>query len=344
MIHLYLGLTIFSFLITSILTVPFINFLYKIKFRRQKQITLDFQNKRTTIFDKFHSQKQGTPVGGGILIILAVTLIFLIILPIMQISNIYISQNYNFLTEIFIIFFTFLSFGLLGLYDDILKFFNFKKSGFFGLRMKHKLFLQFFLATIISLLIHFNLKIDFIYLPLFGPIKLGFMFIPISVIFITSFANFFNITDGLDGLSCGLLMVALFAFSILAGSSFDTPISIFISLWIGSLIAFLYFNVYPARIWLGDVGALSFGATLAVIALILGKIIPLAIVGGLFIVEGLSSAAQIISKKYFGKKLLPAAPLHLTLQRNGWEEPKIVSRAWLAALMLAVFGLWLGLI
>ncbi len=343
MIHLYLGLVLFSFLITSVLVVPFINILYQLKFQRKKQKTLDFQNKRTPVFDKFHSQKSGTPVGGGILIILSVSLMFLLILPILKISRIYVSQNYNLASETQIIFFTFLSFGLLGLYDDILKFFDIRKTGFFGLRMKHKLLLQLFLATIISLLIYIKLQINFIYIPFLGPINLGILFLPISIFFIVSFANFFNITDGLDGLSSGLLIIALFAFSVLAGSSLDTPVSIFLSLWIGALIAFLYFNVYPARIWLGDVGALSFGATLAVIALILGKVLPLLIVGGVFIAEGLSSAFQIISKKYFGKKILPAAPIHLTLQKIGWEEPKIVSRAWLAGIILAIFGLWLGL-
>ncbi|MFA5532192.1 MAG: phospho-N-acetylmuramoyl-pentapeptide-transferase, partial [Candidatus Shapirobacteria bacterium] len=153
----------------------------------------------------------------------------------------------------------------------------------------------------------------------------------------------FNITDGLDGLSCGLLMIALFAFWFLSNNSLDTPISLFLSLWLGALIAFLYFNIYPARIWLGDVGALSFGATFAVIALLLGKIVPLLIVGAPFIVEGMSSAIQIFSKKYFKKKVFPAAPLHLTLQKIGWEEPKIVSRAWLAGIILAIFGIWLGI-
>ena len=138
-------------------------------------------------------------------------------------------------------------------------------------------------------------------------------------------------------------MIALFAFWFLSNSSLDTPTSLFLSLWLGSLIAFLYFNIYPARIIMGDVGALSFGATFAVIAILLGKIVPLVIIGSPFIVEGMSSAIQIFSKKYLGKKIFPAAPLHLTLQKIGWEEPKIVTRAWLAGIILAIFGLWLGL-
>lgn len=343
MMHLYLGLLLFSFLITSILVVPFINILYKLKFQRQVQKTTDFQNKRTTIFDKFHNQKSGTPVGGGLLIIAVVFILFTILFPILKFSRIFISSNYNINNEISIIFFTFISFGMLGLYDDIMKFFGFKKTGFFGLRMIYKLILQIIISLIISLMIYFQLRIDFIYVPFFGAIKLGLFFIPISVIFITGFANFFNITDGLDGLSCGLLTFALFAFWILASTSMDTVISAFVALWIGALIAFLYFNVFPARIWLGDVGSLSFGATFAVIALLLGKVVPLIIVGAPFIIEGMSSAIQLFSKKYLHKKVFPAAPLHLTLQHIGWEEPKIVSRAWLAGIILAIFGLWLGL-
>lgn len=343
MIQLYLGLLLFSFLVTSILVVPFINLLYKLKFQRQKQKTLDFQDNQTPIFDKFHNSKSGTPVGGGLLIIVSVLILFTILFPILKFSNIFISANYNIAQELGIIFFTFIGFGLLGLYDDIMKFFNFKKTGFFGLKMRHKLILQLLLATIISVFIYAQMGMNFIYLPFLGAINLGLFFIPISVIIITGFANFFNITDGLDGLSCGLLMIALFAFWFLSSSSIDTPISIFLALWIGSLIAFLYFNVYPARIWLGDVGSLSFGATIAVIALLLGKVVPLLIVGSPFIIEGMSSAIQIISKKYFGRKVFPAAPIHLSLQQLGWEEPKIVTRAWLAGIILAIFGLWLGL-
>jgi phospho-N-acetylmuramoyl-pentapeptide-transferase len=325
------------------LVVPFINLLYKFKFQRQTQKTTDFQNKRATIFDKFHNQKSGTPVGGGLLIIVTVSVLFILLFPILKFSKIFISSNYTITHEIAILFFTFISFGLLGLYDDILKFFGFKKTGFFGLRMIYKLILQLIISLIISLMIYFQLRIDFIYLPFFGVINLGWLFIPVSVVFITGFANFFNITDGLDGLSCGLLMFALFAFWILASTSMDTVLSSFLALWIGSLIAFLYFNVYPARIWLGDVGSLSFGATFAVIALLLGKVVPLLIVGSPFIIEGLSSTIQLFSKKYFHKKIFPAAPIHLTLQNLGWEEPKIVFRAWLAGIILAVFGLWLGL-
>ncbi len=343
MIHLYLGMLLVSFFLTSILVIPFINLLYKLKFQRQKQVTLDFQNKRTPIFDKFHAAKAGTPVGGGILIVFSVCLLFLCTLPLLKISRIFISTNYKMGHELFIMFYTFLSFGIIGLYDDIMKFFGFAKTGFFGLRMKHKLILQFIAAGIAALLLYYNLGIDFIYIPFAGAIRLGIFYIPFATTLIVAFANFFNITDGLDGLSCGLLMISLFAFWVLAGTSADTPISIFLALWLGSIIAFLYFNVSPARIWLGDVGALSFGATFALIALLLGKVVPLIIVGLPFIVEGMSSLIQIFSKRYLGRKIFPAAPIHLTLQYLSWTETKIVARAWLAGIILAIFALWLGI-
>lgn len=344
MISLYLGLVIFSFLVTSVLVVPFINLLYKLKFYRRVQKTTDAQGQRTKIFDKFHNAKAGTPVGGGLLVIAATFLLYLILFPILSFLGTYIRTAYKMTDELNVLFFTFVSFGLLGFYDDIKKFFGFEKTGFFGLRMRHKFIIQWVLAFVISALMYFNLKIDIINIPSLGVLRLGPIFIPLAAFVIVSFANAFNITDGLDGLSSGLLLICLFAFWILSHTSLDTPLSVFIALWIGSLVAFLYFNIYPARIILGDVGALSFGATLAVVGLLIGKVVALAIIGGIFIVEGASSLIQILSKKFFKKRAFTVAPFHLWLQNQGWEEPKIVMRAWLAGIMLAVLGLWLAYI
>ena len=241
-------------------------------------------------------------------------------------------------------FFTFLSFGILGLYDDIKKFFRVDNTGFFGLRLGQKLVLQILLAVIISLMLHINLDINFLYIPFFGTIVLGPLYVPFATLFIVSFANAVNITDGLDGLASGVLMISLFGLWVLSSSILDVPLSVFLALWIGSLISFLYFNVYPARIILGDVGALSFGATLAVVGLLLGKVVALSIIGSIFVIEVSSSLIQLLSKKITKKKVFVAAPLHLTLQEKGWEEPKIVQRAWLMQIMLTIVGLWLAML
>lgn len=341
---LFLGLLIFSFIINSALVVPFINLLYKLRFLRRQQKTRDFLGKLTPIFNKLHKHKAGTPVGGGLLIIATVAILYAILFPLISFLGVYVTAVYPIKEELNIIFFSFISFGLLGLYDDFKKFFGFEQSGFFGLRLRHKFLIQWVLALTIALLLYFNLGINFVHIPLFGIIRLGWWYIPFAAFVIVSFANAFNITDGLDGLSCGLLLICLFAFWILSSSILDTTLSVFLSLWIGALIAFLYFNVYPARIWLGDVGALSFGATLAVVGLLLGKIMALVVIGGLFVVEIASSLSQMVVKKFLKRKLFAAAPFHLWLQYKGWEEPKIVFRAWLAGIMLAIFGLWLAVI
>lgn len=341
---LYLGLLLFSFSITSVLIVPFINLLYKLKFLRKVQKTKDFLGQHSVIFDKFNRSKAGTPVGGGLLIILVVFFLYLFLFPLLQQVGVYITRSYPTVDELNIIFFTFISFGLLGLYDDLMKFFGLARLGIFGLRMRHKFLIQWILALIISLMLFQNLKIDFVNIPFMNVLKLGWLYVPFSAFVIVAFTNAFNITDGMDGLSSGLAMICLFAFWLLSHTTLDTPLSVFLSLWIGALIAFLYFNVYPSRIFLGDSGALSFGATLAVVGLLIGKIVALVIIGGVFVMEISSSLLQILSKKLLGRKIFAVAPLHLWLQNRGWEEPKVVMRAWLAGILLAIFGIWLAVI
>lgn len=330
----FLGLSILSFLLTAILLFPFLDFLYQRHFRRLKQKTRDALNQPTPIFDKFHSWKAGTPIGGGVLMIVVVTLLTLWSYALLGIQ----AKPW----EIFVLLFTFLSFGLLGFYDDIRKIFGVEDSGFFGLRLRYKLILQIALALIIGVIFYFKLGHDFIYIHWIGMVPIGPFFIPLTVFIVVAFTNAFNITDGLDGLSSGLLLISLVAFWLIAASLLDPTLAVFIAVWIGALLAFLYFNIYPARIYLGDVGALSFGATMAVVGLLTGKVLALAIVGGVFVLEVGSSLIQLLGKKYFGRKFFLVAPLHLWLQERGWEEPKIVMRAWIVGVIFAIFGLWLA--
>src|SRR3989344_5088669 len=274
----YLFIVFISFIINIVLIIPFINFLYKKKFQRAKQYTKDAFNKPTPIFDKFHQHKQGTPVGGGILLLASTVFLFFVFLFLFFLFNKKIILSYPSITvEIKILLFTFLSFGFLGIYDDLNKIFLWQKSQFFGLRLRHKLIIEIFLAVIISYWLF-------------------------SSFVIVAFANAVNVTDGLDGLASGVLLFALSSFWVVSRTILDVPTSLFIATWLGGLIAFLYFNTYPARIFLGDTGALSFGATFAVVGLILGKAFALPIIGGVFLIEIASSFIQIISKKYFGKK------------------------------------------
>ena len=327
-----LGLMLFSFCMTAILLVPFIDFLYRIRLRRQKQVTKDMFNNRTPTFDKYNSWKVGTPFGGGVLIILVVT--------------IWTFWAYGIFSlrvnpwEIFVIFFSFIGFGLLGFYDDMKKLVG-GRDRFFGLRFRHKFLIQWVLAFIIASVFYYQLGHNFIYVHGFGQIYLEALFIPFAAFVIVSFVNAFNITDGLDGLAAGLLLICLVAFLVI-NSEIDQSLGIFISVLMGSVAAFLYFNIFKARLWLGDVGSLSLGAALAVIGLLTGKTLALVIIGGVFVIEAGSSLAQLLSKRFLHKKLFPSAPLHLYLQQKGWEEPKIVMRAWLIGFFLAVLGIFIA--
>lgn len=344
-VALVLGVLIFSFVVTSIAIVPFINLLYRMRFLRAQQETRDVFGALTPIFNSFHKSKAGVPVGGGLLVIIVVAILFASVLPILEASGITItSVHRDYGGEVNVLFFTFLSFGILGLYDDIKKFFGFEKTKVFGLRMKHKFILEILLGLAIASMLYFSLGVSFLHVPFIGTFSLGLWYIPFATFVIVAFANAVNITDGLDGLAGGTLMISLFGLWLLTASILDVPLSIFLALWIGSLVSFLYFNVYPARIFLGDVGALSFGATLAVVGLLLGKVIALVVIGFVFVFEISSSLIQLVSKKLYKRKAFPAAPAHLSLQQMGWEEPKIVQRVWLMQIMLTLFGVWLAVI
>lgn len=339
----YLIATLVSFLVHFLLIVPFINLLYKIRFQRANQETKDAFNNPTPIFDAFHKHKFGTPVGGGILIVLTTVVLFAVTFWLLTLGHVAITSNYNAVfTEIKILFFTFISFAVLGVYDDINKILFNKKKDFFGIRMRHKLILEIILALIIAFWLNTELGIELINVPYFGVVHLGSTYIIFAAFVIVAFANAVNVTDGLDGLATTVLMVALTGFWVIARSIIDVPTSIFIAVWLGGLLAFMYFNVFPARIIMGDTGALSFGATYAVIGLILGKAFALPIIGALFVIEIATSLIQLLSKHFRKKKVFPVAPLHLWLQLRGWEEPKITMRFLIFAILFSMFGLMMA--
>jgi phospho-N-acetylmuramoyl-pentapeptide-transferase len=343
--HFYLGILLLSFGVTFLLMIPFIGLLYKLKFTRKNEAG-EVRKNASQEFYKIREMQASKPVlvtGGGILVSLVVAVFFGIVAVARARSN-NLFSGHQLWGELMMIFFTFLGFGILGLFDDVIKIFGFAKTGFFGLRMRYKFMAQWILAFGSAFILYQVLGVNIINVPFFGLFKLGVWMVPIGAFLIVAFANSFDITDGLDGLSCGLLMICLLAFWAISLHDLDHVLSLFIAVWIGSLLAYLYFNIYPARIMLGNVGGLAFGATLAVIGLLSGKIVALVIIGGVFVAEGMSSTLQLLSKKFFKRRLFPIAPIHHWLQLIGWEEPKIVARAWLAGLGLAIFGVWLAVL
>lgn len=332
-----LGLTILSCFITAILLVPFIDFLYKIKLRRKNQVTKDMFSNKTPVFDKYNSWKVGTPFGGGILIVLVVSILSFWAYGIFG-TNV---KPW----ELFVIFFSFFSFGVLGLMDDMKKLVDTKNThSFFGMRFRYKFLIQWVLALIIAYVFYAKLGYFFIFIHGFQLFNIGPFFIPFAAFVIVSFVNAFNIADGLDGLASGLLVICLAAFLAINSQQLDQSLGIFIAVLLGAVSAFLYFNIYKARLWLGDVGSLSLGAALAVIGLLTGKTLTLALIGGVFVLEVGSSLIQLLSKRFLGRRVFSAAPLHLLFLKRGWEEPKIVMRAWLIGSLFAIIGLYLAFV
>lgn len=329
-----LGLLLLSFVVTAFFMVPFIDLLFYLKRRFEKRSKAT-KKSETPIHDQLMRADETTPSGAGILLIL--------ILVSLSIGYTFFNPAVD-KVSLKILLFTLLSFGSLGLMDDIRLIVTRRKGKFLGLGRKKMLIIQAVLASIVASMLYFMAGFNNLYISGLGNFVIGLGYIPLATFVIMSFANAYNISDGLDGLSAGLLIICLFAFLALTSQSLDLTLASFIGIWIGSLFAFLYFNVWPARIFLGDAGALSFGATLAVVGLLTGKILALAIIGGMFVIIVSSSFLQIISKKILKKKILPVSPIHMYFKYIGWEEAKIVVRFWLAQGMFAILGLWIALL
>jgi len=330
-----LGLVLISFAITSFLIVPFIDLLFFLKRKFEKKEADHKVSSKTPIHDALMKGDEKTPSGGGILL-----LVVLVVLSLTALR--FLPQTDSATLKILI--FTLLSFGGLGLIDDIKWIMTKRKGKLLGLGAKVMFLIQAIFGLAIASMLYFLLGINNIYISGLDNFIIGWWYIPLAAFIIVAFANAYNISDGLDGLSTGLLTICLFAYLVLAHTVFNETLSTFVGVWIGTLFAYLYFNVFPARIYLGDAGAFAFGATLAVVGLITGKIIGLGVIGGVYVIIITSSLLQILSKKFLKRKIFPVAPLHMYFKYIGWEEPKIVMRFWLVGAIFAIFGLWLSLL
>ncbi|MBU0708422.1 phospho-N-acetylmuramoyl-pentapeptide-transferase [Patescibacteria group bacterium] len=331
------GILLASMGFSGILIIPFINLLYKLKFRQPQNLSIDFKGQKT-LYNKLHGWKVGTPIGGGILTVFSAFLFTLIFYA-------FTSFRMNWTSTI--LFVTLFSFGLLGFYDDVRKFFKLEAKGLLGLRIRFKFLLQWVPAFLIGYLLFRYMEIDSVTVPyLLGErtFRLGWLFVPIAAVLIVFFCNAFNITDGMDGLSGGLLVITLVGLWVLSGSCVHHgDIELFIATLVGALIPFLYFNIYPARLFMGDTGALAFGAMLAVVALMIDQAFILPILGGVFVVEAFSSLIQWASMWLRdGKKVFLIAPLHHHFEALGWDETKVTMRFWLAGIVLLFIALFIA--
>jgi len=339
-----LGILLFSFAVTLVAAIPFIDLLYRLKFQRQREAQKDIFGHFTSIVNRLHGWKVGTPNAGGILIILTTIIlsaIFYKLVPGYEIRT----RAFGFNWTSLILYLTLVSFGLLGFYDDIRKFYGLKQSGVWGLRIRYKVLLQFILAVFLGYLLYTKMHLQAVQVPFFDfDVQLGYLYIIWAATVIFATTNAVNITDGLDGLATGLTIISLVAFWFLSSFSHFNDVGLFIAVMVGSLLAFLYFNIYPARVWLGDTGALALGGMLAVIALMIDASLVLPFIGLVFVIEGASSLLQIFTKGAFKKRIFIAAPLHHHFEARGWDETKVTMRFWLAGAIFAFVGLFIALL
>ncbi len=212
-----------------------------------------------------------------------------------------------------------------------------------GLHAGEKIALQTGIAYIAAHWLYFSLGLSSLWIPFVGNLHLGILIIPFSILTLISMQNAVNITDGMDGLSSGLAISAFLAFTLLAALIGETEISYINAIATGSILAYLYFNIKPARIELGDLGSLAIGILLGIQALTINRALILPIIGLSFVIEIASSLTQTISRKILGRRIFKMAPLHYHFQIKGWSEEKIVMRFWLFGIIFAIIGLWLGL-
>ena len=332
-----------SFAVTFVAAIPFINLLYKLKFQRRQEQQRDIFGVITSIVNRLHGWKVGTPNAGGVLIILVsiiLSAVFYKLVPGYDIRTKLYGVNWVAVS----LYLTLILFGVLGLYDDVRKFYGLAAAGAWGVRIRYKFLLQWIFALFIGWILYDKLGFSSIHVPVLNSdLNLGSYYILFASFVIVATTNALNITDGLDGLATGLTIIALVAFWVLASISGQLDVVLFIAVMIGSLLAFLYFNIFPARVWLGDTGALSLGAMLAVSALLLNASLILPFVGLVFVIEASSSLLQWWSKMARGgKKIFLVAPLHHHFEAKGWDETKVTMRFWLAGALSAFVGLFIA--
>lgn len=290
-----------------------------------------------------HQKKAGTPTMGGMLIIVS---LFVSTLLWADLSNRYV----------WMVLIATLGFGMIGFLDDYIKLIK-KRSE--GLRPRHKIILQILLSAIIGLLLILhpeNSITTSLPIPFFKKAMpdLGWFYLPFAMLVIVGTSNAVNLTDGLDGLAIGPVMIASLVYAVIVYATGNVKFAGYLQIpylrgvgeltlfcfgMVGASLGFLWFNTYPATVFMGDSGSLALGGALGTVAVISKHEILLVLVGGIFVIETMSVIIQVASFKLFGKRVFRMAPIHHHFELKGWAEPKIIVRFWIISIILALMAL-----
>lgn len=317
--------TAIAFIVTVLFTPLFTDFLYKNKIGKRIR-DVDNDGNKTPIFTRLHKGKENTPTMGGVLI-------WGVAGAITALAN--LSRSGTLLPL-----FTLVSSGFIGALDDLMNVFGIGVARG-GMRFRTKLLFYAIIAAAGAF--WFAYKLEWInraiFIPGLGDLVLGYWYIPvfIAVLIFTAFAA--NQTDGLDGLAGGIFAIAFGAYTLISLMQGNDPLAIFCATVLGATLAFLWFNVFPARFFMGDTGSMALGMTLAVIGFLTNTVYALPFIGFVFLVEAVSTIIQIVSKKVFHKKVFLVAPIHHHFEALGWPETKVTMRFWIINGIATAIGL-----
>jgi len=321
-----LGLGFIGFLISIILTPVYTTAAYKWQWWKKPRTT-SVTGEVAKVFTKLHAKKheRHIPTMAGIIFVVAVTIVTILL----NLER----------TETWLPLAAFAGAGAIGLIDDII---NIRGSGkgVAGLPSKLKLLLTTIVASIGGWFFFFKLDVSSIHIPFVGEWSLGLLIIPLFIFVVVATANAVNITDGLDGLAGGLTTIAFGVYALIAFLEGRYGIAGFCMTIVGGLLAYTWFNVFPARFFMGDIGSFALGTALGVIAMLTDTVTLLPIIGILFVAETGSVILQITSKKLRnGKKIFKVSPNHHHFEASGWPETKVTMRFWILGQVAGVLGL-----
>ena len=333
---------IFAFLITPVLT----GFLYKHKLWRKEVRTKSIDDKGVPVFQKFHGEEEvRIPRFGGLLIWKTTLILSFFFFILAKIIGVWWLDKLNFLSrsQTWLPLFALVSAALVGLADDLLQVFGRGKYIAGGLNLKYRLFLVALIGFIGGWWFYYKLGYDYIHIPGNGDIFIGIWYIPIFIlVMMATYSG--GVIDGLDGLAGGSFASIFAAFGAISLARGQIDLAAFCTVVVGAILAFLWFNIPPARFYMGETGMMGLCAALTVVAFLTDSILVLPIIGFLLVIESGSVILQLLSKKFRNKKIFLAAPIHHHFEAKGWPSYKVTMRFWVIGVAAAIIGVAIRLL
>ncbi|PKL31772.1 phospho-N-acetylmuramoyl-pentapeptide-transferase [Candidatus Saccharibacteria bacterium HGW-Saccharibacteria-1] len=322
-------LSVGAFMLAMVLTPIYTYLAYKYKFWK-KQRTTSTTGEKLTVFNKLHAKKfkRNIPTMAGVIFVVSITLI-----------TFFFNRNRG---QTWLPLAALAGGAFVGLLDDIINVRG-HGEGVAGLRSSLKFAMIAVIGLVLGWFFYVKLGATAVHIPFMGDLVLGWLMVPLFAFAVIATGNAVNISDGLDGLAGGLAAIAFGSFGIIAMLQSQLLLSGFCFTVVGALLSYLWFNIYPARFMMGDVGSFAIGASLGVVAMLTNTLFLLPIIGIVFVAEAGSSLIQIFSKKVFKRKIFISAPFHHHLEATGWPETKITMRFWVVGYIAAFIGVLLAL-